>query len=199
LNKDEAHFVALLAKVACIQRDELLGNISEEELVGTKSSRGEHNHTALLASNPCRRMPNNLRLSRSDKLAHARGPHGADTAKAEAYFERALAVARGQQAKSWELRASVSLARRRRDRGRRAEARFDTLDRVARRHSSRASAQRSAQERLACFLEGKHCNAERQEEEPKSTGNRGGLKDEVGPRCIVDEQQHGEIRARRPI
>jgi predicted ATPase len=34
-----------------------------------------------------------------------------DTAKAEAYFERALAVARAQQAKSWELRAAMSMAR----------------------------------------------------------------------------------------
>ena len=30
-----------------------------------------------------------------------------DAAKAEAYFERVLAVARKQQAKSWELRASM--------------------------------------------------------------------------------------------
>ena len=34
-----------------------------------------------------------------------------DAAKAEAYFQRALAVARQQQAKSWELRAAMSLAR----------------------------------------------------------------------------------------
>jgi predicted ATPase len=34
-----------------------------------------------------------------------------DAAKAEAYFERALAVARGQQAMSWELRAAMSMAR----------------------------------------------------------------------------------------
>jgi predicted ATPase len=34
-----------------------------------------------------------------------------DTAKAEAFFERALAVARQQQAKSWELRAAMSKAR----------------------------------------------------------------------------------------
>ena len=33
-----------------------------------------------------------------------------DTAKAEVYFERALTVARQQQAKSWELRAAMSLA-----------------------------------------------------------------------------------------
>ena len=40
-----------------------------------------------------------------------------DAAKAEAHFERALAVARAQQAKSWELRAAMSLARLWRDQG----------------------------------------------------------------------------------
>jgi predicted ATPase len=43
-------------------------------------------------------------------------------ARAQAYFERALAVARKQQAKSWELRAAMSLARLRRDQGRVREA-----------------------------------------------------------------------------
>ena len=64
-----------------------------------------------------------------------------DAAKAQAYFERALAVAREQQAKSWELRAAMSMARLWRDQGKRDEARellapvygwftegFDTLD-----------------------------------------------------------------------
>jgi class 3 adenylate cyclase/predicted ATPase len=64
-----------------------------------------------------------------------------DVAKAETYFERALAVARKQQAKSWELRAAMSMARLWRDQGKRDEARdllahvygwftegFDTLD-----------------------------------------------------------------------
>jgi predicted ATPase len=64
-----------------------------------------------------------------------------DVAKAEAYFGRALAIARQQQAKSWELRAAMSLARLWRDQGERDEARnllapvygwftegFDTLD-----------------------------------------------------------------------
>jgi class 3 adenylate cyclase/predicted ATPase len=64
-----------------------------------------------------------------------------DVAKAEACFERALAVARAQQAKSWELRAAISMARLRREQGKRGEAReilapvygwftegFDTLD-----------------------------------------------------------------------
>ena len=64
-----------------------------------------------------------------------------DAAKAEAYFDRALAVARQQRAKSWELRAAMSMARLWRDQGKRNEARdllapvygwftegFDTLD-----------------------------------------------------------------------
>ena len=64
-----------------------------------------------------------------------------DAAKAVAYFERALAVARKQQAKSWELRAAMSMARLRRDQGKPQQARellapvygwftegFDTLD-----------------------------------------------------------------------
>jgi predicted ATPase len=46
-----------------------------------------------------------------------------DAAKAEAYFERALSVAREQKAKSWELRASMSLARFWRDQGKVSEAR----------------------------------------------------------------------------
>src|SRR5262249_7996050 len=64
-----------------------------------------------------------------------------DAAKAEAYFERALTVARSQHAKSWELRAAMSLARLWRDQGKPQQARellapvygwftegFDTLD-----------------------------------------------------------------------
>jgi predicted ATPase len=43
--------------------------------------------------------------------------------KVEIYFERALAVARQQQAKSWELRASVSLARLWCDQGKVRQAR----------------------------------------------------------------------------
>ena len=66
---------------------------------------------------------------------------GQNAARAEAYFERALAVARQQQAKSWQLRAAMSMARLWRDQGKRDEARallapvygwftegFDTLD-----------------------------------------------------------------------
>jgi predicted ATPase len=46
-----------------------------------------------------------------------------DAAKAQAFFDCALAVARQQQAKSWELRASMSLARLWRDQGKVSEAR----------------------------------------------------------------------------
>jgi predicted ATPase len=46
-----------------------------------------------------------------------------DAAKAEAFFDRALAVARAQQAKSWELRAAMSLARLWRDQGKVQQAR----------------------------------------------------------------------------
>ena len=46
-----------------------------------------------------------------------------DAAKAAAYFERALSVARSQQAKSWELRAAMSLARLWRDQGKPQQAR----------------------------------------------------------------------------
>ena len=64
-----------------------------------------------------------------------------DAVKAEGDFDRALAVAREQQARSWELRAAMSMARLWRDQGKRDEARdllapvygwfcegFDTLD-----------------------------------------------------------------------
>jgi class 3 adenylate cyclase/predicted ATPase len=64
-----------------------------------------------------------------------------DLVKAEVYFERGLAIARAQQAKSWELRAAMSLARLWRHKGKGQQGRdqlvsilgwftegFDTLD-----------------------------------------------------------------------
>jgi predicted ATPase len=45
------------------------------------------------------------------------------SSQAGAYFERALTVARAQQAKSWELRAAMSMARLWCDQGKRNEAR----------------------------------------------------------------------------
>ena len=46
-----------------------------------------------------------------------------NSAAAEALYRKALRIAREQEAKLWELRAAVSLARLRRDQGRRVEAR----------------------------------------------------------------------------
>ena len=46
-----------------------------------------------------------------------------DAAKAQSYFERALSGARTQQARYWELRASMSLARLWRDQGKVQQAR----------------------------------------------------------------------------
>jgi predicted ATPase len=46
-----------------------------------------------------------------------------EPSKAQAYFERALAVAREQQARSWELRAAMSIARLWRDQGKMRQAR----------------------------------------------------------------------------
>jgi predicted ATPase len=64
-----------------------------------------------------------------------------EAAEANTFFERALTVARGQGAKSWELRAAMSLTRLWRDQGRQEDARkllgtvygwfsegFETLD-----------------------------------------------------------------------
>jgi predicted ATPase len=88
---------------------------------------------------------NQGKVVRSRGISHRRG-NRADVAKpgpakAQAYFERALAVARAQQAKSWELRAAMSMARLWRDQGKPQQARellapvygwftegFDTLD-----------------------------------------------------------------------
>jgi predicted ATPase len=47
---------------------------------------------------------------------------GSDTVKAEAYFKHALAIARDQQAKSWELGAAMSMARLWRDQDKRQQA-----------------------------------------------------------------------------
>jgi predicted ATPase len=46
-----------------------------------------------------------------------------EVAQAEACFQQALAVARRQQAKSWELRAAINLARLWQHQGKRDEAR----------------------------------------------------------------------------
>jgi len=54
LDIQQARFVALLAKAARAQRDELLGNVAENDLADTKAARGEHNPTAALGFDPLR-------------------------------------------------------------------------------------------------------------------------------------------------
>src|SRR5262245_57655069 len=67
---------------------------------------------------------------RGDKLTEVHRLHGElllrqlapDAAQAEVCFQQALAIARRQQAKSWELRAATSLARLWQQQGKRTEA-----------------------------------------------------------------------------
>ena len=78
------------------------------EALAIESSRGGGRCTAEL-----------YRLQGELLLTHASEHH----AEAEACFQQALDVARHQQAKSWELRAAISLARLWQQQGKRAEAR----------------------------------------------------------------------------
>jgi len=53
LNVDQARFVAILAKAARAQRDDLLGNVAEADLAKEMTAaRGDHNPTAGLAFDP---------------------------------------------------------------------------------------------------------------------------------------------------
>jgi hypothetical protein len=95
------------------------------------------NDSALLRMEACAGAADILRIAGEIVLLSPQP----GAAKAETYFARALAVARAQQAKSWELRAAMSMARLWRDQGKPREARellarvygwftegFDTLD-----------------------------------------------------------------------
>ena len=66
LNVDQARFVALLAKAARTQCDELLGNVAEADLAPIKAARGEHNPTAELGFEPLR-----ARASQTEALCEA--------------------------------------------------------------------------------------------------------------------------------
>jgi hypothetical protein len=52
LTVDRAQFIAVLAKAARIQRDELLRSVAEEDLEPVQPGRGEHNPTAALGFEP---------------------------------------------------------------------------------------------------------------------------------------------------
>jgi predicted ATPase len=84
-------------------------NIVTEMLAGA----GSHDHDAELY-----RLKGELLLKQGDSNAE----------EAQSCFERAIEIARASSAKSWELRATMSLARLLRDTGRRDEARMMLAD-----------------------------------------------------------------------
>jgi predicted ATPase len=97
-------------------------------------------HEAMTAAETTKELWGEAEVHRTAGDVELMSPQ-ANTTRAEQYFKRALTVARQQQAKSWELRAAMSMARLWRDQGKREEARellapvygwltegFDTLD-----------------------------------------------------------------------
>jgi hypothetical protein len=56
LNRDQAQFVAVLAKAARMQREAFVAGVPEGDLAETKPSRGEHNPMADLGFTPSQWM-----------------------------------------------------------------------------------------------------------------------------------------------
>jgi len=83
------------------------------EALALVESTGERAYEAEL-----RRLRGELTLKRAEA-----GSNLTVKEEAESYFRQAIEVARRQSAKSWELRATMSLARLLRDTGRREKAR----------------------------------------------------------------------------
>ena len=121
------HYMALLTQALNPARSDQALRLLDEALALVEST-GERSHEAEL-----------YRLKGERLLAGSRD--GASVDAAEACFEQALAIARRQQAQSFELRAAISLARLYREKGKPAQAReliapiyqrfdqgFDTLD-----------------------------------------------------------------------
>jgi predicted ATPase len=104
------YYLALLAEALgqAGQTEEALGVLAEAQILAERT--GERFHEA------------ELHRLRSEFLLRREGAQGAGR-EAEAGLQRALTVARGQQAKSLELRAVASLSRLYRQQGRLAEAR----------------------------------------------------------------------------
>ena len=82
-------------------------------------------------------MPPFARLGLSPRKRWTEAEINRAPRKAEVYFERALDVARGQQAKSCEPSVAMSLARQSRDQGKAQQAR-ELLEGGLRRGSTRA-------------------------------------------------------------
>src|SRR6185437_12644795 len=96
------------------------GRSASENSVGQDAARGVAE--AQSASETTKEKWWDAELSRAAGEVALRSPQP-DLKSAQAHFERALAVARQQQAKSWELRAAMSLARLWRDQGKAQQAR----------------------------------------------------------------------------
>jgi class 3 adenylate cyclase/predicted ATPase len=77
---------------------------------------------AMAAINASKEMWYEAELHRLAGEIELRSPER-DAMRAQAYFDQALAIARRQQARSWELRAAMSLARLWRDQGKAPQAR----------------------------------------------------------------------------
>ena len=65
LNKDQAHFVALLARTARTERDNLIRRVAEKDLDGINPVRGEHNPTASLGFEPLSANSQSLKALRA--------------------------------------------------------------------------------------------------------------------------------------
>jgi class 3 adenylate cyclase/predicted ATPase len=100
------HYIALLAK-AC----ESAGQVEEGLTLSDEALQIIETTRAHWLAAELNRLKGQLLLRQGHCVA------------AEELYRRALSIAEGQEAKLWELRASASLARLRRDQGRRAEAR----------------------------------------------------------------------------
>ena len=94
------HFLALLSEALVKARQTDEGFRLLEEALELAQSRGEEHHLAEL-----------YRLKGEILLLRAAQDRSLDAADAEACFNQSLQIARQQKAKSWELRAAMSLAR----------------------------------------------------------------------------------------
>jgi predicted ATPase len=102
------YFLCLLAE-ACTETGRLDDGLSAlTEALAAADGHEERHHEAEI-----HRLKGELLLRQDDSNA----------AEAQSCYERAIAIARKQSAKSWELRAAMSLERLLRDTGRRDEAR----------------------------------------------------------------------------
>ena len=112
---------AFLAALACgygIARQVDKGFATLAEATALVESTGERDHEAELY-----RIKGELTLKRSETRSNSEIKE-----EAESFFRQAIEVARRQSAKSWELRATMSLARLLAEQGRRDEARAMLAD-----------------------------------------------------------------------